>query len=119
MIKKTATKQTGEGRPASKAVSTAQPRGETISALAAVVKRLEKDVEEIKAQLKMRPAVSKDTSVGRQEQDKLIADRLARLSERVDALAGHVSDLEDRLEGEEGHAARDYDSADELEADDR
>lgn len=70
--------------------------------LVAEVKRLAREVETLKAELPKRPAAAVDESVSRRDQGKVLADRLARLDEKVDALWARVSDLEEALEGEGG-----------------
>ena len=79
--------------------------------LAAEVKRLAREVEAIKAVLSPRPGGGHDGGAARRDQDKLVADRLARLDEKVEAVWNRVADLEGRLEGEGagGHEADDFD----------
>ena len=79
--------------------------------LAAEVKRLTREVEAIKAVLSQRPVGGPDGGAARRDQDKLVADRLARLDEKVEAVWNRVADLEGRLEGESagGHEADDLD----------
>ena len=81
--------------------------------LAAEVKRLVREVEVIKALLSQRPAGGHDGGVARRDQDKVVADRLARLDEKVEAVWNRVADLEERLDGEgaSGHEADDLDDA--------
>lgn len=81
--------------------------------LAAEVKRLAREVEMIKAALSQRPGGGPDGGAARRDQDKLVADRLARLDEKVEAVWNRVADLEERLEGESagGHEADDFDDA--------
>ncbi len=96
--------QGGKARP--KAV----PAGVSAD-LAAEVKRLAREVEAIKAVLSQRPGGGHDGGAGRRDQDKVVADRLARLDEKVEAVWNRVADLEERLEGEgaSGHEADDFD----------
>jgi hypothetical protein len=68
--------------------------------LAAEVKRLAREVEAIKAVLSQRPGGGHDGGAARRDQDKVVADRLARLDEKVEAVWNRVADLEERLEGE-------------------
>jgi len=79
--------------------------------LDAEVKRLAREVEAIKAVLSQRPGGGHDGGAVRRDQDKLVADRLARLDEKVEAVWNRVADLEGRLEGEGagGHEADDFD----------
>ncbi len=81
--------------------------------LAAEVKRLAREVEAIKAVLSQRPGGGHDGGAARRDQDKVVADRLARLYEKVEAVWNRVADLEERLEGEgaSGHEADDFDDA--------
>ena len=79
--------------------------------LAAEVKRLTREVEAIRAVLSQRPVGGPDGGAARRDQDKVVADRLARLDEKVEAVWHRVADLEERLEGESaaGHEADDLD----------
>ncbi len=79
--------------------------------LAAEVKRLSREVEAIKAVLSQRSGGSPDGGASRRDQDKVVADRLARLDEKVEAVWNRVADLEERLEGEgaSGHETDDFD----------
>ena len=79
--------------------------------LATEVKRLAHEVEAIRAVLSQRPGGGHDGGAARRDQDKLVADRLARLDEKVEAVWNRVADLEERLEGEGsgGHEADDFD----------
>ena len=70
--------------------------------LAAEVKRLVREVDAIKEALSRRPAAGGDGGASRRDHDKVLADRLARLDERVDSLWARVSDLEEGLEGGSG-----------------
>ena len=81
--------------------------------LAAEVKRLVREVEVIKVVLSQRPAGGHDGGAARRDQDKVVADRLARLDEKVEAVWNRVADLEERLDGEgaSGHEADDLDDA--------
>ena len=81
--------------------------------LAAEVKRLAREVEAIKAVLSQRPGGGHNGGTARRDQDKLVADRLARLDEKVEAVWNRVADLEERLEGEGagGHETDDFDDA--------
>ena len=67
---------------------------------AAEVKRLASEVEAIKAALSQRPGGGHDGGAAKRDQDKVVADRLARLDEKVEAVWNRVADLEERLEGE-------------------
>ncbi len=95
-----------------KALQKAVHAGESAD-LAAEFKRLSREVETIKAVLSHRPGGGHDGGTARRDQDKLVADRLARLDEKVEAVWNRVADLEERLEGESagGHEADDFDDA--------
>jgi hypothetical protein len=93
--------------------SKVKPRAKTGSdggpdALVAEVKRLTHEVEAINERLSKRPAGGGDGGAARREQDKVLADRLARLDERVDTLWARVSDLEEAIQGE-GRPTREND----------
>ncbi len=77
--------------------------------LAAEVNRLAREMDAIKEMLSKRLAAGGDGGASRRDQDKILADRLVRLDERVDSLWARVSDLEEALEGEGGRASRDTD----------
>ncbi len=63
------------------------------------VKRLWREVESLKAQLLKKPGLSNEGG-GRRDHDKIVADRLARLDEKIESLWGRVADLEEHLEGD-------------------
>ena len=75
--------------------------------LAAQVRRLTSDVEELKAELRKRPGVGGQEGSTRRDQDKILADRLARLDEKIESLWGRVADMEEHFEGEGGTRTRD------------
>lgn len=107
---------TGKHKAAREAPIGGKPRPKTVHAgestdLAAEVKRLAREVEAIKAVLSQRSVGGPDGGAARRDQDKLVADRLARLDEKVEAVWNRVADLEERLEGESagGHEADDFD----------
>ena len=76
--------------------------------LAAEVKRLAREVEAVKAELGKRSLGGGNGSGARRDQDKVVADRLARLDEKVDSVWNRLADLEERLEGDgAGHGADD------------
>lgn len=82
--------------------------------LAAEVKRLARELEAVKLELSKRPAMGGEGGSSRRDQDKVVADRLARLDEKVDSVWNRLADLEERLEGEgagHGHDADDFDEA--------
>lgn len=82
--------------------------------LAAEVRRLARELEAVKLELSRRPSGGGDGGGSRRDQDKVVADRLARLDERVDSVWSRLADLEERLEGEgagHGHDADDFDEA--------
>ena len=79
--------------------------------LAAEVKRLARELEAVKLELSRRPAMGGEGGSSRRDQDKVVADRLARLDEKVDSVWNRLADLEERLEGEgagHGHDADDF-----------
>lgn len=78
------------------------PRGGGAADSSAEVKRLAQEVELLRAEVNKRGAAGGDGGASRRDQDKALADRLARLDEKVDALWSRLSDLEERLEGEGG-----------------
>lgn len=97
----------GAKAPAVKAASSGGPVD-----LTAEVKRLAREVEAIKAEFSQRPSGGYDGGAARRDQDKVVADRLARLDEKVEAVWNRVADLEERLEGDSaghGHDADDFD----------
>ena len=81
--------------------------------LAAQVRRLIADVEMLKAGAGKRTGGGSEEGAGRRDQDKILADRLARLDEKIESLWGRMADLEEHLEGEPGTRRRepDYDEA--------
>ena len=103
-------KKSTKDRTASKA-----PRAEHAPAvkssgdLAAQVKRLAGDLEALKAEGRKRPGGGAEEGFSRRDQDKILADRLARLDEKIESLWGRVSDLEEHFEGEGGGRTREPD----------
>lgn len=82
--------------------------------LSAEVKRLASELEAVKLELSRRPAVGGDGGGSRRDHDKAVADRLARLDEKVDSVWNRLADFEERMEGEgtrHGHNADDFDEA--------
>jgi hypothetical protein len=79
--------------------------------LAAQVRRLAADVEAMRLETRKRPGSEEGGT--RRDQDKILADRLARLDEKIESLWGRVADLEEHFEGESGTRTRepDYDEA--------
>jgi hypothetical protein len=75
--------------------------------LAAQVRRLTSDVEDLKAELRKRPGGGGQEASTRRDQDKILADRLARLDEKIESLWGRVADMEEHFEGEGGTRTRD------------
>jgi len=87
------------------------------SDLAAHVVRLARDVEAIKVELSRRPAAGGGVSNeggARRDQDKVIADRLARLDEKVDAVWNRLADFEERMEGDGTRHKHDADEFEEA-----
>ena len=77
--------------------------------LSAQVKRLAEDVDALKAELRKRPGGGGEEGSSRRDQDKIVADRLARLDEKIESLWGRVADLEEHFEGEGGSRTREPD----------
>ena len=77
--------------------------------LATQVRRLTSDVETLKAELRKRPGGSGQEGSSRRDQDKILADRLARLDEKIESLWGRVADIEEHFEGEAGGRTREPD----------
>lgn len=84
------------------------PRAEHVPApkyagdLAMQVKRLAADIDALKAELRKRPGGGNSEAAPRRDTDKIVADRLARLDEKIESLWGRVADLEEHFEGEGG-----------------
>jgi hypothetical protein len=90
--------------------------------LVAEVTRLAREIDVIKAELSKRPAMGGNGGSSRRDQDKVVADRLARLDEKVEAVWNRLADLEERVEGEaagHGHDADDFEEAPEKDFYDR
>jgi len=103
-----ARKDTGKEKGPAQPGKAAQSGGD----LAAEVKRLARELEAIKLELSRRPAGGGDGGGSRRDQDKIVADRLARLDEKVDSVWNRLADLEERIVGEgtrHGHDADDFD----------
>src|SRR5213594_4722645 len=77
-----------------KALSEANHAGGSAD-LAAEVKRLAREMEAIKAILSQRQAAGHDGGTARRDQDKLVADRLARLDEKLEAVWNRVARSEE------------------------
>jgi hypothetical protein len=77
--------------------------------LAAQVRRLTGELETVKADLRKRPGGTGQEGSSRRDQDKILADRLARLDEKIESLWGRVADLEEHFEGEGGTRTREPD----------
>ncbi len=98
---------------------------QSVGHLAAEVTRLTREVEAIKLELRRRPAtgVAGGEEWGaRRDHDKVIADRLARLDGKVDAVWNRLADFEERMEGEGArhrHDADEFDEAPEKDYDER
>jgi hypothetical protein len=89
----------------------AEPQGHAKSSedLATHVRRLAADLDTLKAELRKRPGGSGQEGSSRRDQDKILADRLARLDEKIESLWGRVADLEEHFEGEAGTRTREPD----------
>jgi hypothetical protein len=100
-----------KGKTPSVAPASAAAKGS--ADLTVQVRRLAVDVEAMKFELRKRPGGGSEEGVTRRDQDKILADRLARLDEKIESLWGRVADLEEHLEGEPGTRRRepDYDEA--------
>ena len=110
----------GQDREAAQVVKAAP--GGAGGDLAAEVKRLAHEMDAIKAELSKRPVMGGNGGSSRRDQDKVVADRLARLDEKVEAVWNRLADLEERVEGEgagHGHAADDFEEAPEKDFYDR
>ena len=70
--------------------------------LAGEVKRLALEVKTIKEESRKRSGPANGETSSRRELDKMLADRLARLDEKIESLWGRVADLEEHFEGEGG-----------------
>jgi hypothetical protein len=77
--------------------------------LATQVKRLMIEVEAIKVDLSRRHGAGSQEGGSRRDQDKILADRLARFDEKIESLWGRVSDIEEHFEGEPGGRTREPD----------
>jgi hypothetical protein len=98
--------------PASKVSKGAAPsktqRAETAPAatsagdLGAQIKRLAADMDALKAELRRRPGGTNSEAAPRRDTEKIVADRLARLDEKIESLWGRVADLEEHFAGEGG-----------------
>jgi hypothetical protein len=75
----------------------------------AVIRRLTSDVETLKAELRKQPGRGGQEGSSRRDQDKILADRLARLDEKIESLWGRVADIEEHFEGETGGRTREPD----------
>ena len=98
-----------KGKTPSVAQPTATAKGSVD--LAVQVRRLTADVEAMRLEMRKRPGSEEGGT--RRDQDKILADRLARLDEKIESLWGRVADLEEHFEGESGTRTRepDYDEA--------
>jgi len=77
--------------------------------MGAHVRRLTGEVETLKAELRKRPGGTGQEASSRRDLDKILADRLARLDEKIESLWGRVADLEEHFEGEGGGRTREPD----------
>lgn len=106
-----ARKDTGKERGAAQLGKAVQSGGG--GDLVAEVKQLARELEAVKLELSRRPTGG-DGGSSRRDQDKVVADRLARLDEKVDSAWNRLADLEERLEGERAGRGRDADDFDEA-----
>jgi len=111
--KQTAAKKTEKAVKKEGAAPPGKSRPSSGDDLAAHVARLARDVEAIKSVLSRRPALGADGSGSRRDHEKVIADRLARLDEKVDAVWNRLADFEERIEGESAKHRHDADEFDE------
>jgi hypothetical protein len=107
-----ARKDTGKERGAAQLGKAVQSGGG--GDLVAEVKRLARELEAVKLELSRRPTGEGDGGSSRRDQGKVVADRLARLDEKVDSVWNRLADLEERLEGERAGRGRDADDFDEA-----
>ena len=85
------------------------PPAKTSGDMGAHVRRLTGEVETLKAELRKRPGGTGQEASSRRDLDKILADRLARLDEKIESLWGRVADLEEHFEGEGGGRTREPD----------
>jgi hypothetical protein len=106
---KPTTAKKGKTAPVAQTVPTAKGSPD----LAVQVRRLAADVEAMRLEIRKRPGGGSEEGGARRDQDKILADRLARLDEKIESLWGRVADLEEHFEGESGTRTRepDYDEA--------
>jgi hypothetical protein len=107
-----ARKDTGKERGAAQLGKAVQSGGG--GDLVAEVKRLARELEAVQLELSRRPTGGADGGSSRRDQGKVVADRLARLDEKVDSVWNRLADLEERLEGERAGRGRDADDFDEA-----
>jgi hypothetical protein len=86
-----------------------QPPAKGSGDVGAHVRRLTGEVETLKAELRKRPGGTGPEASSRRDLDKILADRLARLDEKIESLWGRVADLEEHFEGEGGGRTREPD----------
>jgi hypothetical protein len=86
-----------------------QPLAKSPGEVGAHVRRLTGEVETLKAELRKRPGGAGPEASSRRDLDKILADRLARLDEKIESLWGRVADLEEHFEGEGGGRTREPD----------
>jgi hypothetical protein len=84
-----------------------EPQAKGSDDLTVQIRRLTADVENLKAELRKRPGGGGQEGSTRRDQDKILADRLARLDEKIESLWGRVADMEEHFEGEGGTRTRD------------
>ena len=85
------------------------PPAKSSGDVGAHVRRLTGEVETLKAELRKRPGGTGQEATSRRDLDKILADRLARLDEKIESLWGRVADLEEHFEGEGGGRTREPD----------
>jgi len=85
------------------------PPAKSSGDVGAHVRRLTGEVETLKAELRKRPGGIGQEASSRRDLDKILADRLARLDEKIESLWGRVADLEEHFEGEGGGRTREPD----------
>jgi hypothetical protein len=110
-----AMKKAPSGKKSAKVAKTPPPRAahpapaKSSDDLATQVRRLTAEVEIMKAELRKRPGAGGQEGSSRRDQDKILADRLARLDEKIESLWGRVADIEEHFEGEAGGRTREPD----------
>jgi hypothetical protein len=104
-----AKKSVPQAKPAKPVRVELQAPAKSSGDVGAHVRRLTGEVETLKAELRKRPGGTGQEVSSRRDLDKILADRLARLDEKIESLWGRVADLEEHFEGEGGGRTREPD----------